>query len=368
MRRIVLALLIFSFGVSVKVNAQALSCTEQLQAAQTAFDAGKIQEVDKILRIKGSCFMSKDESALTPEEKFQGYRLLTLTYLQMDEIDKADDMMLLMLGANPEYQVNPAVDPTEFINLYNTWRTKPIFKGGLMGGANTAFFQNTTRWDVFDEPNHLTPTLGSQFGGVMEFDITDIINKESTEKDKFLITTELFFSSKKLTRTKGDEFTFMEDQTIVFTHSSLDLRALFNYNLVKKPGFQLFATLGGSMDWLLINDVQAVAGSVEASGGETVESTKKDIGIMYKNFSGAVLGGSSLRIKVGRPWLVLDIRYHYYFTDPFIPENRFSMPEINIDNGGMIPSSGYLSYYSANLGVLVPVFKHVKKKTNSYDE
>lgn len=104
-------------------------CTQTLREARTVYDEGRLQELEPLL---SSCL----ENGFTREEKVEAYRLLILSYIYLDEPDKADETMLKLLKTEPLYTVNRAVDPEELINLYNSFRTWPILRAGIRLGAN----------------------------------------------------------------------------------------------------------------------------------------------------------------------------------------------------------------------------------------
>ena len=96
---------------------QTKTCTEYLQEAQTTFEAGGIHDlVDDFQSTWGTC-LNDELTTFTNEEKVQAFRLLALTYLQLDEPLKADEYIEKLFKADPEFEPNEAVDPIEFINL-----------------------------------------------------------------------------------------------------------------------------------------------------------------------------------------------------------------------------------------------------------
>src|SRR5687768_8357487 len=89
------------------------TCSQTLLKAQIAYYEGRAEEVSTILE---ACL----KDGFTEEEKSQAYRLLTLTHLYLNETQQAENSMLSFLRLNHYYKINEAVDPTEFINLYQS--------------------------------------------------------------------------------------------------------------------------------------------------------------------------------------------------------------------------------------------------------
>ncbi len=118
------------------------NCSQTLRLANSTYEQGRLHELEGLL---GPCL----KSTWSVTEKVQAYRLLTLAYIYLEEPEKADATMLSLLQTDNEFKVNRAVDPAEFIALYNTFRTDPIYRfGGKLGSnisvANVVTADNAT--------------------------------------------------------------------------------------------------------------------------------------------------------------------------------------------------------------------------------
>src|SRR5438105_6022452 len=116
MRRILLTAFI-AIGFSAGF-AQTTSCSQTLRLARSTYDQGRLHEVATLME---KCL----KGGFTQQEKVEAYKLLCLTYLYLEEPEKADDAMLNLLRTDPYFEVNKQVDPAEFIALYRTFRTQP---------------------------------------------------------------------------------------------------------------------------------------------------------------------------------------------------------------------------------------------------
>src|SRR6185503_8750501 len=91
-------------------------------------EQGRLHELPEIV---AECLRkSPKEGGFTKEEKKETYRLLTLAYIYLEEPEKADQMMLELLKTDHFFEINPALDPAEFIALYKKHRTTPLFRVG----------------------------------------------------------------------------------------------------------------------------------------------------------------------------------------------------------------------------------------------
>ena len=67
--------------------------------------------------------------------------------------------MLALLRTDTEFKVNDAVDPAEFVALYNTFRTYPIYRiGGKLGGVAAGPSVMTSDYSDDGTNNTLTVT------------------------------------------------------------------------------------------------------------------------------------------------------------------------------------------------------------------
>lgn len=104
-------------------------CVIKLEQAQTKFDQGRIQDVEALII---DCIESTE---FEKADKTHALKLLTLSYLFLEEPEKAEATMLQLLETSHEFTINQAIDPSEFINLYTKYRTEPLYSIGLVGGG-----------------------------------------------------------------------------------------------------------------------------------------------------------------------------------------------------------------------------------------
>src|SRR5260221_4588663 len=111
--------------------AQAPNCSQTLRLATSTYEQGRLHELPGLL---DGCI----KSGFAPEQKVQAYKLLTLAYIYLEEPEKADASMLLLLQTDNEFQINEALDPAEFIALYRTFSTAPVYRIGGKAGTSVA--------------------------------------------------------------------------------------------------------------------------------------------------------------------------------------------------------------------------------------
>ena len=107
-------------------------CVQNIELAQQRYDEGRIQDIQPLLT---DCL---NGGTYTKAEKSQVLRLLTLSYIFLEDEKNAEATMLRLIQDNHEFQVNPTIDPTEFINLHEQFRYKPVFNVGIRYITNFA--------------------------------------------------------------------------------------------------------------------------------------------------------------------------------------------------------------------------------------
>ncbi len=117
-------------------------CAFILEEAQDMFDAGLIETIPAKL---SQCL----ETGFTKEEKLQAHKLIILSYLFDDNVEKAEEAMLSFLSDFPAY-VPVATDPSEFITLMNTYDTRPVLMLGGSLGFNFSFPMVTERLGTYN--------------------------------------------------------------------------------------------------------------------------------------------------------------------------------------------------------------------------
>jgi hypothetical protein len=110
---------------------EAGSCAEKLKNAQTLFEEGRVEMVPSMI---SECM----KSGFNREESLAAYKVLIQSYLLEEKLEMADSTMLAFLKINPEYQISPT-DHSSFVNLFNTFKVKPVVQIVLHVGTNLPF-------------------------------------------------------------------------------------------------------------------------------------------------------------------------------------------------------------------------------------
>lgn len=103
------------------------SCDNALIEADNLYQSGQLYAIENKLL---PCL----ESGFSLQEKQNAYRLLTLTYLNINQEEKAKTTLHKLLQLNPDYVVTRGKDPVELVNLYQQFNVNPVFYAGIRAG------------------------------------------------------------------------------------------------------------------------------------------------------------------------------------------------------------------------------------------
>lgn len=104
------------------------ACDKALMEAENLYQSGQLYVIpDKL----GPCL----ENGFNMQEKQSAYRLLTLTYLHINQEENAKNSLHKLLQLNPDYIISREKDPVELYNLYQQFNVNPVFYTGIRAGG-----------------------------------------------------------------------------------------------------------------------------------------------------------------------------------------------------------------------------------------
>ncbi|MGM0582225.1 MAG: outer membrane beta-barrel protein [Bacteroidota bacterium] len=122
-----LLFLIFTL-ISTELMAQS-SCERNLNEARADYSNGNLYAIPGKL---ADCL----EEGFSKTEKIDALRLLTLTYININQQEKARDTFIKLLNIKTDFQVKQNVDPSELYSLYRKIDTDAKYYIGLTFGVN----------------------------------------------------------------------------------------------------------------------------------------------------------------------------------------------------------------------------------------
>jgi hypothetical protein len=270
------------------------ACTQTLRLAQSVYDQGRLQELPNLIE---NCL----KNGFTDQEKVNAYKLLTLTYIYLEEPEKADDAMLALLRADNEFAPNDAVDPAELVALYHTFRTNPIYRIGLKAGT------------VASQPNVISADFVSSSVSeyTYSFGLNIAVAAEIPLKRKFKnfnLNTELSFQTRVFNghNSKGDTVrttTSTEKQNWISLPISLQ-RDIYQ----KGEFFKAYVSGGFSAEYLLSASKTMLS---ERTGYSPVEERPIDLKEQRNKFNVGLIVSGGIKRKISKGFLIVEARYQY---------------------------------------------------------
>lgn len=321
----IFVLLCFSSGYLFAQEEEKSDCLLKLEQAQNKFDQGRIQDVEPLI---GIC-LEGDE--FDKAEKTQALRLLTLAYLFLEEPELADGTMLRLLETSHEFAINPAIDPSEFINLYNKFRTEPVYSVGLIFGAvyaNPIVTELNSTHDLNSTRQFYVPRFGFRAAFNGEYKLTDNI----------IVNPGIGFQSISFKKTHEVATSFSgiidEDQDIGFegteTQIAIELPLLVQYKITEFRSITPFVSAGLSPQFLISSTFPSDALKYTISGSAPVTAVNV-ISTPDRNrlnlYAVAVAG---LKFKLGEGFITTQIRYSHGIFSSSEADNSLNPDDPNL--------------------------------------
>ena len=299
-------------------------CVIVLKDAEKSYEQGKLEKIPSILE---ACI----ESGFSKEEKIKAYRLLTLTYLFDDNKEMAEKSIENMLKLDPEHVINEAIDPIEFIYLYNEYRTEPIFTYGINGGANMTFVRLIEQYG-FDNVNAISKydTNGTFAGGDKYYTQASIqggLNGSMLLMKNLNLNLGATYKSTKIWSTKNYAFNTFDNSvdtlvnfgrlTNVEKHSWVKFPLSLTYDIKLTPKFSTYIQLGGSAGVLvsakstLTRTYETTSFDFSSSSIAEVTGPPENVRMNRNYWNYSISGGLGFKYRIPKGNIFLDVRYNY---------------------------------------------------------
>ncbi|WP_375578143.1 hypothetical protein ABWH96_14015 [Marivirga tractuosa] len=158
-------IILFFLLVTTTINLFAQSnCERSLNEARTDYSNGNLYAVPGKI---GDCL----EEGFSKTEKVEALRLLTLTYININQQEKARETLIRLLNLKTDYQAIKNEDPSELYSLYNDIDTDIKYFIGITFGLNLNSMRVITDRNAHPLENNISnytpkvsiPQVGLQF-------------------------------------------------------------------------------------------------------------------------------------------------------------------------------------------------------------
>ena len=337
-------LVIFFLLITANVSAQN-DCALNLKEAQKLYTQGVIEEIPGLLN---PCI----EEGFNTEDKIQAYKLLILTYLFDDNKDLAEETMLKFLKTNPEYKVNPAIDPAEFIFLFNSYNTKPIFEIGVTTALNYSFPFITKLYgpgNVADNESKYKPSgMGFQIGPKFIYHISD----------KYDIGTQVVYSQKKFEFTSA--LSDFSKTSLIETQQLIHVPVVAYYKFEFSEKIKPYVLSGLAYSYLFDASYKPVRQYTDNSRNDVSGSDFSLKDFRRKNNVSFVVGAGA-RYKIPHGNIFFNLKYSLDLLNQVNADNRLSDFDF-ISRYYSYDSNFNINNLTISVGYLYSIFNHKKIK------
>lgn len=327
----------------------ATPCVQTLRLARATYEQGRLHEIESQLKPCLNGGFNKDEKQLEVE----GYKLLCLSYIYLEEPEKANEAMLNILKTDHDFQINPAVDPAEFVGLYSTFRTKSMFSVGLLVGPNATFPTVKTYYSVSGNGSakgSYTPKINVQIGAVFEKQLF----KKFTAAPEILLSNHSFSYTNPALFTDDNNGSAVTTQTGEINQTWMDLNLLVQYKLGKRA-LNSYVSLGPSVG-LLMNATNTA--KTEFTNGQVISGPPIDLKPTSNKVGFSLIGSAGVKYKFGAIYLTANLRYQLGLSK-IVNDKKKSEPEATYDYA--LAPNVYTQQSTAFLvGFVLPIYKPKK--------
>jgi len=347
MKKLYLLLIVACF--STTGFAQTSSCAQTLRLAQSTYDQGRLHELEGILK---SCLAA----GFTEEEKVSALKLLTLAYIYLEEPTKADETMLLLLQTDHYFEINPAVDPAEFVALYRTYRTREIYRVGAKLGVNASRpnVVETVSAVELGPDSEYKYSIAILFGGAVDVPLND----RMTLHGELLYMQRQFELDLKVERGVDDAGNPITNTFVgIEKQNWLSLPLSFEYKLAEKK-YNPYVSAGISTDYLLSAELSSLRTKDEAA---SVPETTFDLKPLREKINLSAIVGAGVKLKIGGGYFVAELRYMHGLTNISSAETAFDSEQATWDQG-YADSIFKVSSLAVSGSYVINIFKPMKKQ------
>ena len=298
-----------------KLRAQS-PCANTLYEANKSFEAG---DFNKSVTLLKPCL----NSGFSEEEKFEGYRLLALDYIYLNQPEKADTAVKNLLIKKYTYKLYPDIsDPVSLTNIVASYNVVPLLTLGFNIGFNYTNINLIANYAPSNTTATYVPQLGVQFGLQADYSIWKNLN----------ITAGLQYYSvgyqHTLDSVAGWKGQFTESLSYVNVPVSAKYYIYFKHDALIRPYIEAGA------DFAFLTATNATIVSTDNSGGNSNQASTNPIS-RRNNLNTSILYGAGLNIRAPSGWFTANVRYMYGLSLIGNGNNRYN-------DLGLVFSSNYI--------------------------
>lgn len=335
------------FLLSAEAHAQE-DCAISLKNAQKTYEEGAIEKVAEVL---APCL----EKGFSKAEKVEAYKLLVLTSFFENNRVEAENYMVKLLRLDPEYQINSAVDPPEFIKLYESYRTLPLYTIGASGGGNFSFVKVLNKFSVADAENS-----AGKYSAAVSYQVGVNVNRYLFDKAE--LSLDILFINNRFRYGNDDMFGYTSIDGTVTTESQnwLGIPLSMTYDFTKNK-IRPYGRLGGGVGFLLSDNLRIERKKEGVSFAEGPDIDLLDP-VSHRNKTNYwICAGAGVKYKIPRGLMIFDVRYNLGLVNQVNGNERYSNTEL-LYKYYYVDSNFKVSNLAFSVGYVRLLYKPQKKK------
>ncbi len=321
------------------------SCSQKLKEIQKNYELGLLEGIPNALQ---PCI----SNGFTRIERQQAYRLMILTYLFLDEIEKANEYMNILLTSEPDYVPNASLDPIEYIRLFNSFRVQPFISFGVLAGLNQTNPRLVNNFGVGNTKAFPTTYQeGVNFNIGVSIDFL-LYRQLFLTTDGFLMLRNYISTSQILQNSKT---------TSTETYTSLSIPISLKY-MVGGRKLKVFIRAGAAIDLMLTAQSQMIRKNTVTDQNDFAGP---NVNLIFQRniINLAAFAGAGITYKLGYGYLTLDGRYYYGLSNIAKDSERYVNTTTQITNYGYLDNDLSWNNIQLNVGYMYSLFKVKKVKS-----
>ncbi len=293
---------------------------QKIRLARATYEQGRLHEIPSQLDDRAIPGWSKSE-------KVEAYKILCLSYIYLEEPEKADEAMLNILRADPYFEINEAIDPAEFVALYRTFRTRPIYRIGAKLGVNASrpnVTESATAVEL-SEGSEYKFLIGFQFGATADLPITkaltlhgDLLFQQKRFQLDLIVDRGTVNGEKLLNKFTGDE-----------RQTWLSLPVTIEYRLMEKK-YNPYAAAGFAVDYLLGSSITSERSRENQT---SIEEKSYDFKPDRKSINFSVVAAAGVKVRMAGGFFVAEARFIYGLTNVSSKETAYANTQYALEQG-----------------------------------
>ena len=353
MKRFFTAFLFLAIS-GVTAYGQLTSCTQTLRLARSIYEQGRLHDIPGLLE---RCL----QSGFSQNEQTEAYKLLCLAYIYLEEPAKADEAMLNLLRTNHYFEMKPETDPAEFVALYRTFRTDPIYRVGLSLGANATLPSVDSYIPANELQSEYDYGFGFQIGATADIPLPGLKGRLTLHPELLLMMRSFKYTNEGTytdTNPEGQPYSRNFETNGLEKQTWVSLPLMVQYTLADKK-FKPYIGIGIAGDYLL-----GANNTFSRTKEDATSLEEQSINLLQarRSFQISGLAAAGVKAKVTGGFVVAELRYAYGLTRVNDTESIYQNFDRIYATGGYVDGIMRVNTMSVTVGYVYNRFNPKKIK------